>query len=302
MIRGISFPENGPAIRRASAEFVELCRRIGVLKGDCDTIDGSKFKAVNNRDKNFTKGKIASRTAHLAASIERYLEEMVRIDRQEEGEARAGEIANLAQRCERIRQESERLVDMGGALRESPDRQISLTDPDACSMATSAKGSGSVGCNAQSAVDTETHLIVAHDVINAGHDREHLSPMAKAAKAALGREEMSAVADKDYFSGREILACHEDGITTTLPRPETSGNRRKGMYVKAEFAYDADADIYRCPAGETLTYRYTTEEGGQVAGPAPVRPALTRHAARLAGNVVSPDGNTSIWSAGCAAV
>jgi len=243
---------------------VELCRRIGVLKGDCVAIDGSKFKAVNNRDKNFTKGKIASRTAHLVASIERYLDEMVRIDRQEEGEVRAEKIANLARRCERIRQEIERLVDIGQALRESPESQISLTDPDSRSMATSAKGSGFVGYKAQAAADAETHLIVTHDVINAGHDREQLSPMAKGAKAALGRDEMSAVADKGYFSGREILACHEDGITTTLPRPETSGNRKKGMYVKADFAYDADADVYRCPAGETLKRHYTTEEQGLV--------------------------------------
>lgn len=305
MIRGINFPENGPAIRRTCAQFVELCRRIGVLKGDCVAIDGSKFKAVSNRDKNFTKGKIASRTAHLVASIERYLDEMVRIDRQEEGEARAGKIANLAQRCERIRQEIERLVDMGEALRESQNRQISLTDPDARSMATSAKGSGFAGYNAQSAVDTETHLIVAHDAINAGHDREQLSPVAKTAKAALGRGEMSAVADKGYFSGREILACHKDGITATLPRPETSGNRKKGMYVKADFAYDADTDICRCPAGETLTYRCTTEEGGLGygdTGPTPVRPTLSGRAARPAGNVVSPDGNASIRPTRCVAV
>ncbi len=256
--------DNGPAIRRTCAQFVELCRRIGVLKGDCVAIDGSKFKAVNNRDKNFTKGKIASRTAHLVASIERYLDEMVRIDRQEEGGVRAAKIANLAQRCERIRQEIERLVDIGQALRESPDRQISLTDPDARAMATSAKGSGFVGYNAQAAVETESHLIVAHDVINAGHDREQLSPMAKGAKTALGRDEMSAVADKGYFSGRQILSCHEAGITTTLPRPETSGNRKKGMFVKADFSYDAGADVYRCPAGETLTYRYTTEDAGLV--------------------------------------
>jgi len=256
--------DNGPAIRRTCAQFVELCRRIGVLKGDCVAIDGSKFKAVNNRDKNFTKGKIASRIAHLEASIERYLKEMVRIDRQEEGEARAKKIANLAQRSDRIRQEIQRLQGLNEALKDAPDSQISLTDPDCRSMATSAKGSGFVGYNAQAAVDTETHLIVTHDVINAGHDREQLSPMAKGAKAALGRDEMSAVADKGYFSGREILACHEDGITTTLPRPETSGNRVKGMYVKADFAYDADADVYRCPAGETLTHRYTTEERGLV--------------------------------------
>ncbi len=256
--------DNGPAIRKTCAQFVELCRRIGVLKGDCVAIDGSKFKAVNNRDKNFTKGKIASRIVHLEASIDRYLKEMVRIDRQEEGEVRAEKIANLAQRSDRIRQEIQRLQDMDRALKEAPDSQISLTDPDARSMATSARGSGFVGYNAQAAADAETHLIVAHDVINAGHDREQLSPMAKKAKAALGRDEISVVADKGYFSGREILACHEEGITTTLPRPETSGNRKKDMYVKADFAYDADADVYRCPAGQTLTYRYTTEEQGLV--------------------------------------
>jgi len=186
--------DTGPAIRRTCAQFVELCRRIGVLKGDCVAIDGSKFKADNNRDKSFTKGKIASRTSHLIASIQRYLDDMIRIDRQEEGEVRAEKITNLAQRCERIRQEIARLVDMREALNQSSDSQISLTDPDSRSMATSARGSGFVGYNAQSAVDTETHLIVTHDVINAGHDRDQLSPMAKAAKTALGRDEMSVVA------------------------------------------------------------------------------------------------------------
>ena len=226
--------DNGPAIRKTCAQFVELCRKIGVLKGDCIAIDGSKFKAVNNRDKNFTKGKIASRIAHLEASIDRYLKEMVRIDQQEEGEARAEKIANLAQRSDRIRQEIQRLQDMDRVLKDAPDNQISLTDPDARSMATSARGSGFVGYNAQAAADTETHLIVTHDVINDGHDREQLSPMAKEAKAALERDEIRVLADKGYFSGREILACHEEGITTTLPRPETSGNRKKGMYVKAD--------------------------------------------------------------------
>ena len=256
--------DNGSAIRKTCAQFVELCRRIGVLKGDCVAIDGSKFKAVNNRDKNFTKGKIASRIAHLEVSIERYLEEMVRIDRQEEGEVRAEKIANLARRSDRIRQEIQRLQGLNEALKDAPDGQISLTDPDSRSMATSAKGSGFVGYNAQAAADAETHLIVTHDVINAGHDRDQLAPMAKGAKATLGRDEMSVVADKGYFSGREILACHEDGITTTLPRPETSGNRKKGMYVKADFAYDSDADVYRCPAGETLRRHFTTEEQGLV--------------------------------------
>jgi transposase len=255
---------NGPAIRKTCAQVLELCRRIGVLKGDCVSIYGSTFKAVNHRDKNFTKGKIASRITHLEATIARYLEEMVRIDRQQEGEARAEKIANLAHRADRIRQQIGRLQDIERVLEEAPDSQISLTDPDVRSMATSARGSGFVGYNAQAAVDTETHLIVTHDVINDGHDRDQLSPMSTMAKVALGRDEMNALADKGYFNGREIMACHEEGITTTLARPQTSGNRKKGMYVKADFAYDTDADVCRCPAGETLTYRYTTEEAGLV--------------------------------------
>jgi hypothetical protein len=245
---------------------VELCRRIGTLKGECVAIDGSKFKAVNNRDKNFTKGKIASRLAHLEADVEGYITEMVRIDRQEEGEARAEKVTHLAQRYGRLKQEIEKLKAMDKALADAPDGQISQTDPDARApikmAATSARNSGLVGYNAQCAVDTETHIIVAHDVTNKGFDRDQLSPMAMAAKAALGRDTLHALADKGYFSGAEIIACDRVGITVTMPRPETSGNRKKGMYVKADFKYDPDRDVYICPTGDELTYRYTREEDG----------------------------------------
>jgi transposase len=253
---------NGAAIRKTCAQFVELCRRIGTLKGDCVAIDGSKFKAVNNRDKNFTKGKIASRLAHLEADVERYITEMVRIDRQEEGEVRTGKVAHVAQRYGRLKQEIAKLKAMDTALADAPDGQISLTDPDARAMATSARNSGLVGYNAQCAVDTETHIIVTHDVTNKGFDRDQLSPMALAAKAALGRDTLHALADKGYFSGTEIAACDKAGITVTMPRPETSGNRSKGMYVKADFKYDADRDVYICPTGDELIYRYTREEDG----------------------------------------
>lgn len=253
---------NGGAIRKTCAQFVELCRRIGVLKGDCVAIDGSKFKAVNNRDRNFTKGKIASRLAHLEADVERYIDEMVRIDRQEEGEARAERVQHLGRRYGRIRQEIARLKEMDKALADAPDGQISLTDPDARAMATSARHSGLVGYNVQNVVYTETHIIVTHDVTNQGFDRDQLSPMAVAAKEALGRDDLHANVDKGYFSGTEILACHEVGITTTVPRPATSGNEGKGMFVKADFLYDPERDVYRCPAGNELTYRYSREEGG----------------------------------------
>jgi transposase len=191
--------DNGLGIRKVCAQFVELSRQIGTLKGDCVAIDGSKFKAVNNRDKNFTKGKIASRLAHPEADVERYITEMVRIDRKDEGATRVEKVEHLSRRYGRIRQEIARLKEMDKALADAPDGQISLTDPDARAMATSARHSGMVGYNVQSAVDTKTHLIVAHEVTNQGFDRVQLSPMATAAKEALGRDELHAIADKGYF-------------------------------------------------------------------------------------------------------
>jgi transposase len=254
--------QNGPAIRKTCAKFVELCRRIGVLKGEVVAVDGSKFKAVNNRDRNFTKGKIASRLAHLEAEVGRYIEEADRIDRQETGAARTERAAHLTGRYHRICKEIERLLAMEEKLADAPDGQISLTDPDARAMATRAQHSGHVGYNVQSVVDAETHLIVAHEVTNQGHDRDLLTKMAKQAKAALQREDMHILADKGYFSALEILACHNASITATVPRSDTSGARSKGHYVKADFAYDHSADIYRCPAGQALTHRTTTEQQG----------------------------------------
>jgi transposase len=146
----------------------------------------------------------------------------------------------------------------------TPDQQISLTDPDARSMATSGRGSGVVGYNVQVAVETKHHLIIAHEVTNEGSDRAQLSPMAQAAKAALGVEKLDAVADRGYFSGEEILACDNAGITVTLPKPMTSGMLARGRFGKQDFRYLVDEDVYICPADETLPYRYTNEEDGLI--------------------------------------
>jgi hypothetical protein len=145
----------------------------------------------------------------------------------------------------------------------SPDQQVSLTDPDARSMATSGRGSGVVGYNVQVAVETEHHLIVAHALTNVGSDRAQLSPMAKEAKAVLGAETLDAVADRGYFRGEEILACEQAGITVTLPKPMTSGAKADGRFGKQDFVYNPENDTYRCPGGETLTYRYTNVEDGR---------------------------------------
>jgi transposase len=253
---------NATAIKKTCAQFVELCRRIGVLGGGCVAIDGSKFKAVNNRDRNFTPRKIALRISHLDLSAARYLEEMARIDRQEKQVTRIDKATHLKAKLKRVRAEVSRLSGIAKQLKEAPDGQISLTDPDARSMATRGKGTGLVGYNVQTAVDIETHLIVAHEVTTVGNDRTQLAPMAKAAKAALKLDKLDVIADRGYFSGAELLACDEAQITTTVPRPETSANRKKGMFVKADFSYDDKADVYNCPAGKQLTYRYTREESG----------------------------------------
>jgi len=254
--------DNGPAVRKACARFVELCRQIGVLAAGTVAIDGSKMKAVNNRDRNFTSGKVKLRISHLEQSAARYLEEMDRTDRQERSEAKLCKVERLKEKLSRIRQEVQRLQGIANRLENTPDGQISLTDPDARSMATYGKGTGLVGYNVQTAVDTATHLIVAHDVTNVVHDRAQLAPMAKMAKEALQVKRLNAIADRGYFNSAELLACDEEGITATVPRPETSGNRKKGMFVKADFIYDTASDTYTCPSGKVLTYRYTREENG----------------------------------------
>jgi hypothetical protein len=129
-------------------------------------------------------------------------------------------------------------------------------------MATSGRGSGTVGYNVQTAVDIEHHLIVTHELTNVGHDRGQLSPMAKQTKATLEVDELDVVADRGYFSSEEILACEEAGITVTLPKPMTSGGKAKGRFVKADFRYLADEDVYICPAGEQLRYYFTNQENG----------------------------------------
>lgn len=256
--------DNSTAIRKTCARFVELCRKMGVLNGASVAIDGSKFKAVNNRDRNFTASKIKIRINHLEDSAARYLEEMARADRQEQSDIQVTKIERLKEKLDRVRQEVQRLEKIAGELKDMPGGQLSQTDPDARSMATRGKGTGLVGYNVQTVVDTQVHMIVAHEVINIGNDRAQLSPMAKAAKMVLKVDKLEAIADRGYFSGDELLACHENGITAIVPRPDTSGNRKKGMFVKADFIYDAASDTYKCPAGETLTYRYTREERGQM--------------------------------------
>ncbi|HEX2255358.1 MAG TPA: transposase, partial [Afifellaceae bacterium] len=170
---------NGRALRQVCVRFVALCRRMGLLAGGTVVVDGSRFKAVNNRDKNFTHAKMARRVAQIEESIARYLRQLDSADRQEPSEALATKTARLKEKVGRVKQEMDRLSALDGLMRQTPDQQISLSDPDSRSMATSGRGSGVVGYNVQVAVETEHHLIVTHEVTNVGNDRAQLAPMAK---------------------------------------------------------------------------------------------------------------------------
>ena len=254
--------DNGKAIRKVCARFVALCRTMGLLQGASVAIDGSKFKAVNNRDRNFTRAKMERRRTQIEESIDRYLHQLDSADRQEPSDAIVTKTTRLKEKIARLKQEMGRLQELDARMRDAQDQQISLTDPDARSMATSGRGSGVVGYNVQVAVDTEHHLIITHDVTNIGTDRAQLARMSKQARDTLGTNLIDVVADRGYFSSDEILECAQAGITVTLPKPQTSGNKLKGRFVKGDFRYDAAADTYICPAGETLTYRFLSDEGG----------------------------------------
>jgi len=256
--------DNGRAIGKVCAQFVALCRTMGLLTQASVAIDGSKFKAVNNRDKNFTRAKMERRLAQIEESVARYLQQLDSADRQEPSEALQAKTIRPKEKIAKLQEEVLRLNALNVRMLATPDQQISLTDPDARSMATSGRGSGVVGYNVQVAVDAEHHLIVTHEVTNVGTDRSQLAHVAKEAKATLATENLDVVADRGYFSSAEILACEEAGITVTLPKPMTSGAKSEGRFGKQDFRYVAEADVYICPAGERLKYYYSNEENGLV--------------------------------------
>jgi transposase len=254
--------DNGKAIQKVCRQFVLLCRKLSLFKDAFVAIDGSKFKALNNRDRNFTQAKLKRRLEQVDESIARYLSEMESLDRRESTLA-DDKSQRLAEKIEILKEEIKKLKKHEAALLAAPDQQISLTDPDARSMATSGRGTGMVGYNVQTAVDTKHHLIVAHEVTNIGHDRKQLTSMGQQAKEALGVDEIKAVVDRGYFNNEEIKSCEESGITTYLPKPRTSNKRTTGYFSKDDFIYHADENYYQCPAGQRLIKHTETMRGTQ---------------------------------------
>src|SRR6202795_1000677 len=253
--------DNGPGIRAACRQFVELCRKLELFTLAVAAIDGSKFKAVNTRDKNFTKAKLKKRMDQVEASIDRYMSALETADRQEGEPAREKSI-RLRDKIAALREQMKAFQALEPIVEAAPDQQLSLTDADARSMATSGRRSGVVGYNVQTAVDAKHQLIVVHAVTHAGHDRDQLSTMAGQAKAAMGVEALDVLADRGYFSGQEVRACEPLGVTPYVPKPLTSGSKAAGRFAKQDFVYIPDEDAYRCPADQRLTWRFTSAEKG----------------------------------------
>jgi transposase len=253
--------QNAAAIKNVCREFIVLCRRWGLFTEATVAIDGSKFKAVNHRDRNFTSGKMKTRMAMIEQSIAEYLTQLDRMDRKETPSA-PRQVARLKERITTLKQEMRRLRGLKSRMEAAPDGQVSLVDPDARSMASQGKGTGIVGYNVQTAVDTKNHLIVTHEVTNVGSDRQQLKKMAKAAREALGTEKLTAIADRGYYNGEQIKACEDAGIVPLIPKSFTSTSRADGRFDKSDFVYVRRRDAYRCPAGEYAIRRFTSIERG----------------------------------------
>jgi len=253
--------DNGAAIRKACSRFLALCRGMKLFSNDMVAIDGSKFKAVNSRDRNFTDHKVKARLQQLEESVGRYLAELDRADRDPDlvPEVR---VAHLKEKLAKVREQMTQMEAMGKRIEKAPGHQVSLTDPDARSMVSSGRGTGIVGYNVQAAVDAKHHLIVAHEVTNIGNDRAQLTAMAQQARAALGVDELTVLADRGYFNGQEILECERAGIVPLVPKPLTSNSKAEGRFDKRDFAYIAERDVFICPAGREAKRRFTSVEKG----------------------------------------
>jgi transposase len=259
--------DNGPAIRDACRRFVALCRNMHLLDEAKVAIDGSKFKAVNNREKNFTHDRLKKRMQSLEDAVGRYLADLDRADRQADVSGvpiPAAKISAIKDRIEGHNAKLGTLAALEAKLVASGEKQISLTDPDARAMTSQSHSAYTVGYNVQSAVDTKNHLIVTHEVTNVGIDRGQLSSMAKQARDALDVKAVEVLADKGYFKGEEIASCEDAGIAVSVPKPTTSSAKAEGRFDKRDFVYDVAKDHYVCPAGKQLSRRMTREEDGQV--------------------------------------
>jgi transposase len=252
--------DNGAAIQRVCREFTLLCKELDLFGGELIAIDGSKFQAVNGKQRNFSERKLVRLIEEIDAQVAAYLQQLDRQDA-EETPLRMPTAAQMQQKLEQWQERKQRYQGYQQQLQQSGERQISLTDPD--SRKITRGDSSMVGYNVQVAVDEKYELIVEHEVTQAVTDQHQLVPMAERAKQTLGAEKLEVVADMGYYDGAEVQKCEAQGLAVYIPKPRTSANTKLGLFGKECFTYNPEQDVYVCPAGEPLTFRFGTEEKGR---------------------------------------
>jgi len=253
--------DHGDALREVCRAFVQFCQALELFGGELVAIDGSKFLAVNSRRRNFSEKKLKRVLKDLDEKIAAYLSDLDQTE-QQDAEHPACTPEDLRARVEQLQERRAGYQALQQQLEQSGESQLSLTDPDSRSMLLAGQRTA-VSYNVQIAVDSRHKLIVEHEVTNNVTDQDLLSPMAVRAKATLEVEHLDAVADQGYYDGQEVKRCLAAGITPYIAKPHTSVNQHRGLYTRDDFRYDAARDVYRCPQGAELEFRFDTIEAGR---------------------------------------
>lgn len=254
--------DNRTAFRQVFREFVVLCRELDLFGRELIAVDGTRIKAVNSRERNFTKAKLAKAMAESDERLARYLKQLDEADRDGEDAPERGTVERVQEKIAALWERRERLNDHSKTLADSGEDQISLTDPDARAMQSSSRVG--VGYNIQIAVDTKHKLIAEQQVHNKVSDLGLLTETAKAAREILDVAQIDAVADRGYFKIEDIEACEMAGIVPYVPKPQRGSAVAKGFFPKDQFRYDAEADIYTCPGGAALRHVHSRPGRGEI--------------------------------------
>ena len=239
--------DNAEGIKQACSNFVTICREMGMFSDGVVAIDGSKFKAVNSKPNNFTPQKAKDHIERVEASIEKYLKQLDEMDSEDVPEKK---VQVMKDKLAWLKKRLGELQEIKKVVEAHPDKQISLTDPDARLLKT-RNMERQVCYNIQSAVDTKHHLIVYHDVTNT-NDRGELARVTKLTQQALNRTDITVLADKGYYSRKDVKATLDLGANPLVPKTDTSGNSKKGLFTRSQFKYDNERDLYVCPANQEL--------------------------------------------------
>ena len=251
--------DNVQPFQAVHRQFRLLCHKLNLFGAQLAGLDGTKVNAVNSKDANFNEAKLRELIQRADAQLAEYVNALDAADAAGPEDRRLSR-AELEAKIAALQEKRDWHEELLGQL-DAEQKQISVSDPDARRM---RAGSGSVvGYNAQAAVDHQNKLIVAEDVTNEETDLRQLSGMAKEAKANLGVGKLEVVADTGYCTTAQVAVCEQHGITAYVPQADTSANTKQGLFGKSRFTYDAPKDVYVCPAGTELTYRFNTYELGR---------------------------------------